>query len=685
VLGRASAVLASVRTRFWHRYNERVQVFRRLTMPSEETAGLTDLPVAWRPTAEYLEKSRLLRFMRAQGLPDYEAFLRWSVEEPAAFWDAVMRDLDLRLYEPYQQTVDLSAGVQWATWFRGGKYNYVHNALDKWAEGSTREKVCLIWEGDDGAIRRLTYGELEREVCRAASGLRALGLRKGDRVGIFMPMAPETVIATLAVNKFGAIYIPIFSGYGAEAVAQRLQDAEARFLFTADGFLRRGNVVRMKETADAAVSASPSVERLIVFPRLGRDVPWNGDRDLSWEDLVQGGAGEAPTERTDPEDPCLIIYTSGTTGRPKGAVHPHCGFPVKATQDMAHLFDIQADDTLFWFSDLGWMMGPWAIMGSLTLGATCVLFEGTPDHPHPGRVWELVERHRVTVLGIAPTAIRSLMGHGDEWPSRYDLSSLRILGASGEPWNPAPWQWFLERIGGGRCPIINYSGGTEISGGILGCVTLRPMKPCSFNSVVPGMAVDVYDENGRPVRNEVGELVITNAWPGMTRGFWRDRQRYLETYWSRWPGVWVHGDWALVDDEGYWYILGRSDDTIKVAGKRVGPAEVESAACGHPAVREAAAIGVPDEIKGDAVVVFAVLKGGQEETEALRGEIREQVAASLGKALRPERVLFADDLPKTRNAKVLRRVIRATYLGKEPGDLSSLENAATLEAIRRAR
>jgi len=441
----------------------------------------------------------------------------------------------------------------------------------------------------------------------------------------------------------------------------------------------------MKETADTAAAVSPTVERVIVFPRLGCRTGWNSGRDLLWSELTEGQPEALPTERTDPEDPCLIIYTSGTTGRPKGPVHPHCGFPVKATQDMAHLFDVQEGDVLFWYSDLGWMMGPWAIMGSLTLGAACVLFEGTPDHPHPGRVWELVERHRVTHLGIAPTAIRALMGHGDAWPAKYDLSSLRILGASGEPWNPGPWEWFLRQIGGGRCPIINYSGGTEISGGILGCVTLRPLKPCSFNTVVPGMAADVYDEAARPVRNEVGELVLTNAWPGMTRGFWADEERYLETYWSRWPGVWVHGDWALQDDEGYWYILGRSDDTIKVAGKRVGPAEVESAACGHPAVKEAAAIAVPHELKGDAVVVLAVVKPGVEESEALRGEIAEQITACLGKALRPERVLFCDDLPKTRNAKVLRRVIRATYLGQEPGDLSSLENPATVEAVRQAR
>jgi len=653
-------------------------------MPSEDLTALTDLPIAWTPSPEYLERSRLLKFMRAQGFEDYDEFLRWSVDEPAAFWDATMRDLDLQFYDPYERTFDDSHGVPWTTWFKGGRFNYVHNALDKWAEGSLRDRDCLIWEGDDGEVRRQTFAELADSVNRLAAGLRTLGLRKGDRVGIFMPMTPETVATTLAVNKLGAVYVPIFSGYGASAVAQRLQDSGARFLFTADGFLRRGKLIPMKETADAAAEQSPTVERVLVFPRLGRDMPWDADRDVAWSALT-GEAAHIPTERTDPEDPCLIIYTSGTTGRPKGALHPHCGFPVKATQDMAHLFDVQTDDVLLWYSDLGWMMGPWAIMGSLSLGATCVLFEGTPDHPHPGRMWELVERHRVTVLGIAPTAIRALMGHGDEWPAKYDLSSLRILGASGEPWNVGPWRWFLERIGGGRCPIINYSGGTEISGGILGCVSIKPMKPCSFNSVAPGMAAEVFNEHGEPVRNEVGELVLTNAWPGMTRGFWHDNERYLETYWSRWPNTWVHGDWALQDDEGFWYILGRSDDTIKVAGKRLGPAEAESAACMHPAVREAAAVGVPHELKGDALVVFAVLKADVPETDALRAEISAQVVAALGKALKPEKVLFADDIPKTRNGKILRRLIRATHLGQPPGDVSSLENAAALEAISASR
>jgi acetyl-CoA synthetase len=499
-------------------------------------------------------------------------------------------------------------------------------------------------------------------------------------------MMPETAIATLACSRIGAIYIPIFSGYGAEAVALRLRDAEAKLVITCDSFTRRGRPIAMKETADAAVELAPSVERVLVYRRGEGEVPWKEGRDLWWHKLVNGQPTAVPAEETAADDPFMIIYTSGTTGRPKGAFHTHSGFPIKAAQDMAHCFDVQSSDTLFWLTDIGWMMGPWAIMGTLILGGTLFLYDGTPDYPEPDRIWQMVERHRISVLGIAPTVIRALMPHGTDWVRKHDLSSLRILGGSGEPWNPGPWTWYFQDVGGSRCPIINYSGGTETSGGILGCNTILPIRPTSFSTPIPGMAADVFDEEGRSVRGQVGELVVRQPWVGMTHGFWRDEERYLDTYWSRFPGTWTHGDWALVDPDGFWYILGRSDDTLKVAGKRVGPAEVESAAVSHPAVREAAAIGVPHEVKGETVVVFAVLQEGYDESDELRHEIRQAVGQQLGKALLPDRVLFTGDLPRTRNAKILRRVIRAKHLGKEElGDLSSLENPAAIEAIGAAR
>jgi acetyl-CoA synthetase len=425
---------------------------------------------------------------------------------------------------------------------------------------------------------------------------------------------------------------------------------------------------------------------VLVCRRIGREVPWTGDRDVWWHEAIATQPRTYETERTSPEDPYMVIYTSGTTGRPKGAVHVHGGFPIKGAQDMAHCFDVQERDVIFWFTDMGWMMGPWLFVGALTLGATAFCYEGSPDYPRPDRVWDMVERHGITVLGISPTAIRALIPLGTEWVTCHDLSSLRVLGGTGEPWNPEPWSWYFRHVGGGRCPIVNYSGGTEISGGITGCNTIRPLKVCSFVGPIPGMAADVVDEHGEPVRGAVGELIIRGPWPGMTRGFWNDPERYEATYWSRWPGVWVHGDWALVDEDGFWFIQGRSDDTIKIAGKRLGPAEVESAVVDHPAVAEAAAIGVPHPLKGESVVVFAVLRPGREPSDALREEIKDTVAAALGKPLRPDDVRFAADLPKTRNAKIMRRVIRARHLGQsELGDLSGLDNPAAIEAIARAR
>ncbi len=641
--------------------------------------------VVWRPTPEYLERSRLRRFMRDVGVDSYGALLAWATEDPARFWDAAVRDLGLEFYRPYTQTLDLSRGLPWTRWFVGGLYNYAHDAVDKWAAGPTRDKAAVVWEGEEGATRTLTYAGLREQCDRMVNALRGHGIGKGDRVAVYLPMLPETVVAQLAIAKLGAVFVPVFSGYAAPAVAARLVDCDASALITADGAYRRGKPVDMKGIADEALTGAPAVRRVVVVRRTGADVSWTEGRDLWWHALAGAASPHVETARTEPEDPYMLIYTSGTTGRPKGAVHVHGGFPIKGAQDLAHLFDVQQDDVLHWYTDIGWMMGPWAIGGALMLGATLALYDGTPDYPDPGRMWEFVERHRVTVLGIAPTAVRSLKAHGDEPVRAHDLSSLRVLGSSGEAWDPESWRWFFDVVGGGRCPIINYSGGTEISGGIVGCTTITPLKPACFAGPVPGMDADVVDDEGNPVRGEVGELVIRGPWPGMTRGFWRDPERYLGTYWSRLPDIWVHGDWAEIDADGFWYIRGRSDDTIKVAGKRVGPAEVESAALAHPSVVAAAAVGVPHELKGEVVVVFAVARAGVEEGEGLRAEVVDAVVRSLGKALKPERVHFVRDLPKTRNGKILRRVIRARYLDRPLGDLSSLENPAAVDEIANVR
>ncbi len=494
-----------------------------------------------------------------------------------------------------------------------------------------------------------------------------------------MPMTPEIVVATLAIAAIGGIILPLFSGYGVGALATRLADAGAKALFTADGFLRRGKVIPLKPTADQAISQVPSIEHLIVLQRAGNDVAMVDGRDIWWHELIPIQGSEAVLEATDAEDVIMIIYTSGTTGRPKGAVHTHCGFPVKAAQDMAFGTDVHPGDIIYWMTDMGWMMGPWLLFGATLLGASFFIYDGAPDYPGPDRLWEMAARHRINQLGVSPTLVRALIPYGEEIVQQHDLSSIRCFASTGEPWNPDPWMWLFEVAGGGKKPIINYSGGTEISGGIVMGNPLRPLKPTAFSAACPGMAADVVDADGQPIRNEVGELVIRAPWIGMTRGFWKEEQRYLDTYWSRFENVWLHGDWAAVDEDGMWYILGRSDDTIKIAGKRLGPAEVESVLVNHPAVNEAAAIGVPHAIKGSELICFCVLEPGQEPSEALGNELRAKVAAEMGKPLQPKEILFVSDLPKTRNAKVMRRVIRTAYLGEDPGDISSLVNPRIVE------
>jgi acetyl-CoA synthetase len=640
--------------------------------------------IVWRPTPEYVNQAHLTQFMRLHHIESFADLMDRSTQDVAWFTEAVLSYLDIQFYEPYTKVVDLSRGIAWPEWCVDGKMNIVHNCLDKYLGTPTEGRIALIWEGEEGQTRSMTYRELHRQVNQAANALRSLGLGRGDAVGIYMPMTPEVVVALLAIAKIGGIILPLFSGYGAGAAATRLSDANARALFTADGFFRRGKPVDMKSVADRCAELVPSLEHMIVSNRAGLDVSMQAGRDHWWHELVAGQPEQATTERTRAEDTIMVIYTSGTTGRPKGAIHTHCGFPVKAAQDMAFGHDLHSGQVLYWMTDMGWMMGPWLVFGALILGGTLFIYDGAPDYPGPDRIWAMVARHKITTLGVSPTLIRALIPYGEAPFRKHDLSSLRFFSSTGEPWNPDPWMWLFERVGGGIRPIINYSGGTEISGGIVCGNPILPLKPCSFSAPCPGIAADVFDEQGRPVRNQVGELVIKAPWIGMTRGFWKDPQRYEDTYWSRWPEVWVHGDFAAIDSDGLWYILGRSDDTIKVAGKRLGPAEIESILVSHPQVVEAAAIGVPDEIKGNEVVVFCVLASGCEACEDLRAELYDLVVKSLGKPLAPRQILFVSDLPKTRNAKVMRRMIRAAYLGDDPGDTSSLVNPEAVEEIRQA-
>ncbi|NWJ49071.1 MAG: AMP-binding protein [Chloroflexi bacterium] len=643
----------------------------------------TEGAVVWTPTEEYTKGSHLEKLMLALGLDSYDALYEFSVEQPEQFWQKTLELLGIEWFEPYRQFVNLSKGKPFPDWFLGGKFNFTHNAL-RWAhKPESRERVALAWEGENEENRSLTYAELEREVMNFAAVLHSLGVQKGDRVGILMPMMPETVVAFLAGPAIGAIMVPMFSGFGTEAIVSRLSDSEAKILVTVDGFYRRGRQVQTHALLEEVTREYTGLEKIVIVRRLGLDVPIKEGRDLFWDDLMAQVVKPAQIEPMDSNDPYLIIYTSGTTGKPKGMIHTHTGFPLKSTQDVAQLFDLREGECLFWITDMGWMVGPLVIGAGLMLGATVVLYEGAPDFPNWGRLGNIIEKHKVTHFGGTPTLIRGMITHAEE--VQFDRNSLRTLMSSGELWDPESFEWFFNVFGEGKRPIINYSGGTEISGGIVGNVIYRPIKVAGFNSALPGLKVAVLDDLGNPVRNQVGELAILEAFVGQTRSFWGEPQRYLETYWERFPDKWVHGDLCFHDSDGHFFILGRSDDTLKIAGKRLGPAEVEAIVAEHPAVAETAAVGVPHPQKGEELVVFVIPRPGIDE-ETLRNlpkTISNLIEERLGKAFRPGKVHTVKELPKTRNAKVMRRVIRRVYSGQNPGDLSALENPTAVEAIKR--
>ena len=611
--------------------------------------------VVWRPDDETLERANATRLVRRAGASDFRDLVRRSAEDPDWFWPLVVDDLGLEFAEPWTQVYDASRGPEWTTWFVGGKVSVAHNCAHRWAV-SRPEALACVGIGEDGARRTLTYAELSRDVTRLAEHLASLGVEPGDRVAIYLPMSTDVAVASHAIAHLGAIQVPVFSGFAAPAVKQRLEASEAKVVITQHSSSRRGRQIPMldvvRETGvDVHVVLAPF--ELDAYP------------------------GELPALQVDAETPYLLTYTSGTTGKPKGVVHVQGGFLVSIAREAAYQADVHEGDAMLFATDMGWIMGPWTVVGVGALGGTVVFLEGAPDWPTPFRLWETVEQERVTSLGLSPTLVRALIPHGSP---TSDLASLRTFVTTGEPWNPEPYRWLFEMVGGSRVPVINCSGGTEVGACFLSPAPVEPIKACSLGGPALGMAMDVVDAEGRSLvgTGEVGELVCRKPFPGMTRGFWRDPDKYLETYWSRIPGVWVHGDWASVDEDGFWFLHGRSDDTLNIAGKRIGPAELESAAVGHPAVREAAAIGVPHEVKGETSWIFCCLVPG---ASATAEEVAAHVADELGKAFKPDRVLFVDSLPKTRSAKIVRRAVRATALGQDPGDLSSLENPEALDDI----
>jgi acetyl-CoA synthetase len=625
--------------------------------------------VVWFPPPERVERANVTRLQRRLGCAGYGELHRLSVEEPERFWPAVVNDLGLEFSRPWDRVLDTTRGAEWATWFTGGKLNLAGSCVHRWARERPDDEAA-IFLGENGDRSTLSFRELSKDVRRLAEALVERGVEPGDRVAIFMPMSPAVAVASHACAHVGAVQVPIFSGFAAPAIAQRLQDSGARVAITADGSFRRGRLLPMREVLEEARRSAPDLEHVVEWRR----------EDMEWPDDVRRQPGTLEPVEVDAEHPYLIAYTSGTTGRPKGALHVQGGFLVSIAREVAYQTDVHAGETIHFATDMGWIMGPWTVVGGGAVGARIVYAEGAPDWPDD-RLWRTIEAEGVNLLGVSPTLIRALIPNGDP---EADLSSLTAIATTGEPWNPGPYRWLHEQVGGGRTPIINLSGGTEVGACFLSVCITEPIKACSLGFPALGQDMDVFDGEGHQVRGEVGELVCKRPWPGMTRGIWGDRERYLETYWRRFPGVWTHGDWASVDEDGYWYLHGRSDDTLNIAGKRIGPAELESAALGHPGVAEAAAIGVPHDVKGEVAWVFCVARPDVEASEATATEVGAAVAEALGKAFRPDRVVWVAALPKTRSAKIVRRAVRARALGRDPGDLSSLENPESLDDIARA-
>jgi len=652
------------------------------------TKTITD--VIWRPTGEYLN-CRVTDYMKSVGIKDWKELVKRSGEDTEWFWQTALDYVGMRWYKPYDKLMDQSKGFAWTEWFIGGEMNIVDNCLDyhistEGKEFPNRPRVgadhpAVIWEGEESAPRTLTYGELNEMSCKVASALTKLGIKAGDAVGIYMPMVPEVVAVLFGCLKIGAVAVPVFSGYGPTALQSRMDDAEAKVIFTTFSGRRRGKEINAKPDVDEAAKTLPKLEHVIVLERVTESGTWQAGRDLKWSEVVDKADTDLPTTHLPAEHPSMYLYTSGTTGKPKGTVHTHAGALASISRELGFAFDVKPNDVFFWFTDIGWMMGPWEMIGVTFWGGTMVIYEGAPNYPSADRVWQLVEKWKVNTLGISPTAIRVLKAAGDEWIDKHPMDTLRLLGSTGEPWDEDSYMWFFEKVGKKRSPIINISGGTELIGCLIQPLPCMPLKPCTLGGPGLGMDVDVVDENGKSIRNGIGHLVCRKPSPSMTKGFLKDPQRYIDTYFSKFPEIWYHGDWAKIDEDGMWFLFGRSDDTIKVAGKRVGPGEVESALVEHKLVAEAAAIGVPHSIKGEGIVAFVVLMPTTQPSAELPAELIRLVGDKLGHSLKPETVHIVDALPKTRSGKILRATIRRKYLGENPGDLSAIENPAFLDCI----
>lgn len=609
-------------------------------------------------------------------IKDYNAVYKRSIEDPQKFWADEAKKL--KWYKKWSKVMD-DSNKPFYKWFTGGKFNIIQNAIDRHLETWRRNKLAIIWEGEPGDVRTMSYHALNREVSKFANVLKSMGVKKGEIVTIYMPQIPELVIAMLACAKIGAAHSVVYGGFSHEALATRIDDAKSRVLLTADGGYRRGKITDLKAIANDAINRSPTIEVCITVKRTGHEVHMENDRDFWYHDLMNLpiASPRCDTEVMDAEDLLFILYTSGTTGQPKGLMHTHAGYAVYTSTTHRYVFDIKDEDRWWCAADPGWVTGhSYLVYGPLVNGSTIVMYEGAPNHPYPNRWWQMIEKYGITVLYTSPTAIRGLMRFGDQWPKRHDLSSLRLLGSVGEPINPEAWRWYYDVIGGGRCPIMDTWWQTETGGHMITPLPVTPLKPGSASKPFFGIAAAVVNEDGKEVPpGEEGKLIIKTPWPGMARGIFGDPARYAETYWDEYKskGWYKAGDSARIDEDGYIWVIGRIDDVIKVSGYRLGTAEVESALVSHPKVAEAAAIAVPHEVKGNSIQVYVILRSGVTGTKELEDELREHVGKEIGPIARPDKVSFVESLPKTRSGKIMRRVLKAKAMGTDLGDLSTLE------------
>lgn len=637
------------------------------------------------PPQEIVEQSNVKQWMEAHGIKDEDELREKASEKLEWFWGNMAEEVGIDWYEDYDEVLEWDP--PWVKWFKGAKYNIVHDAVDKQYKNQ-KDKLAYIWEGELGEVRKITYGDLYKKVNKFANALKSLGIGKEDKVAIYLPMIPELPIAMLATAKIGAIHTVVFSGFSPDALRERVEDSGAEILITCDGYYRRGDIIDLKENADEGIEGT-SVEDVVVYNRLGEEkkdeIPWQDGRDHWWGNVTEGESEECETEVMDANDTLFLLYTSGTTGKPKPIIHAHGGYAVGTAQTLKWVFDIKEDDIFWCAADIGWITGhSYIVYGPLILGATSIMYEGAPDYPEPDRFWEIIENHDVSILYTSPTAIRLFMKFGEEWPKKHDLTSLRLLGTVGEPINPKAWLWYYKHIGNGECPIMDTWWQTETGSHVISPLPISPLKPGSATKPLPGFSADVYNEKGEHVEEEGNYLVLDQPWPSMLRGIYQNPERYKRAYWSKFEDIYLAGDAARIDEDGYFWIQGRLDDVLNVAGHRIGNAEVESALVSHESVAEAAVAGKPHEVKGNVIIAFVTLKRGYEGSEELKSELIGHVGEKISPIARPETIYFVEGLPKTRSGKIMRRVLESIVRERPTGDLSTLRNPQVVQSIKDA-